>query len=243
MKTDILCGLSAVRAVFDRRPQEVQRLFYTEALRREAGDWCKLLAASRRPYRMLPAEELARVAGSEHHGGIVAVAAPRNPSIMNPMNMPAAASPRHERDVLILLDGIGNPHNLGAIARSAAFFGALGLVLHELPGAAMPSTAAHRTAEGGMEYLHLWRTRNLAGAIGALDREWRTVAAVPDPNGPTLADLPRDRPIALVLGHEEHGFTQEVLDATRRRVTIAGSRQIESLNVAQAAAVLLFGLS
>jgi len=242
MKTDTFCGLSAVRAVFACRQQEVQRLFFVEALKREAGDWCALLAASKRPYRMVPVEEMTRVAGTEHHGGIVAVAAPRNPSILNPMNLPASISPRHDRDVVILLDGIGNPHNLGAIARSAAFFGALGLVMQEGPGSAMPSTAAHRTAEGGLEYLQLWRTRNLAGAIGALDREWRSVATVLDPRGPTLADLPRDRPVALILGNEETGISPEVLTAARRRVTIAGSGQIESLNVAQAAAVILAGL-
>ncbi len=242
MKSDILCGLAAVRAVFDRRPEAVQRLLYTEALRHEVGDWCARLATARKPYRLVPPDELARAAATEHHGGIVAVASARVPAILDLAQAPPAIAPRHDGDVLLLLDGIANPYNLGAIARSAAFFGALGLVLHELPGAALPSTAAHRTAEGGLEYLQLWRTRDLPAALTTLAPLWRLVAAVAEPDATPLDGLPRDRPIALILGHEERGIGAAVLAATRRRVRIAGRGRVHSLNVAHSATVLLHAL-
>ena len=242
MKSDILCGLPAVRAVFDRRPDAVQRLLYSEATRHEAGDWCARLAAARKPYRLVPPDELARAAGTEHHGGIVAVAASRLPAILDLTRPAPPIQPRHDTDLLLVLDGIANPHNLGAIARSAAFFGALGLVLHELPGAALPSTAAHRTAEGGLEYLDLWRTRDLPRALGLLAPLWRQVALVAERDAPRPEEIPRDRPLALILGHEERGITETALAATRRRARIAGRPGL-SLNIAQSAAVLLHALT
>ena len=236
MKHDTICGANAVAALFARRPADVLRLFYLPAQRQAVGDWCALLATARKPYRMVEAEELATVAGTPHHGGIAAVAMPRIPAILDP-----SVPPRVK--LLLVLDGIGNPHNLGAIARSAAFFGVKALLIGEGPGHAMPSDAAYRTAEGGLEYLDLYRTRDLPRALAAFDPYYRTVAASLSHEATTLADLPRDRPVALVLGNEETGVSPPVLAACRRQLRIAGSKHVQSLNVAQAAAVLLHGLS
>jgi len=243
MNSDTICGLSAVTALFARRKGEVLRLFYTEAMRQEAGPWCQFMAKQRLPYRMVPPDELARVAGTAHHGGIVAVAKPRVPEILRADALPEAIRPRRPSDLLILLDGIGNPHNLGAIARSAAFFGALGLVFHETPQSALPSDAAYRTAEGGMEQLLLWRTRDLPRIIEALSPHWRCVATTLDAQSQTLDALPRDRPVALVLGNEERGVSEMVMRACRRHVRIVGGGGLQSLNVAQSAAVFLYELT
>jgi len=139
-----------------------------------------------------------------------------------------------------VLDGIGNPHNLGAIARSAAFFGVSALLIGE--GGAMPSDAAYRTAEGGLEFLDVFTTPALPAVLSKLLPRFLTVAATLNPNAVKLADLPRDQPIALVLGNEERGVSPAVLSACRRQVRIAGSGPVQSLNVAQAAAVLLHAL-
>lgn len=235
MKPDVICGPRPVAALFARRPDDALRLFYLPDLRPLAGPWCTTLAAARKPYRMVEEAELAKVAGTPHHGGIAVVAKPRALPFLD-----LAAPPRHR--LLLVLDGIGNPHNLGAIARSAAFFGVRALLLTETPGAAMPSDAAYRTSAGGLEWLDLFRTRDLPGALAALDPHYRTVAATLGREAKPLADLPRDRPLALVLGQEERGVSPAALAACRRQVRIAGSRHVQSLNVAQAAAVLLHAL-
>lgn len=235
MKTDTICGAAAVAALFDKRPDAVQRLFYLPDRRQEVGEWCATLAKAKRPYRMVEEEELRTVAGTTHHGGIAAVATSRRVEIFD------AANPPRGR-LLLVLDGIGNPHNLGAIARSAAFFGVPALLIGEGLGHALPSDAAYRTSEGGLEYLALYRTRDLPKALSALDPYYRTVATSLSREAMTLADLPRDRPIALVLGAEETGVSPEVLAACRRQVRIPGRKVIQSLNVAQAAAVFLHAL-
>lgn len=235
MKPDTICGLNAVTALFARRPDDVLRLFHLPALRQQVGPWCASLAKTHRPYRMVEADELEKVAGTPHHGGVAAVARPRIPAILD-----LAALPRYP--FLLVLDGIGNPHNLGAVARSAAFFAVPALLIGEGPGNAMPSDAAYRTAEGGLEFLDLFRTRDLPGALRALGPLYRTVATTLGRGTPSLTDLPRDRPVALVLGSEEHGVSPEVLDACRRTVRIPGTGRVQSLNVAQTAAVLLHAL-
>ncbi|MCC6717179.1 MAG: RNA methyltransferase [Acetobacteraceae bacterium] len=235
MKTDTICGANAVAAVFARRPDAVLRLFYLPAQKLAAGPYCAVLATAKKPYRMVAAEELAKVAGTPHHGGIVAVAKPLVPAILDPADPPRGK-------MLLVLDGIGNPHNLGAIARSAAFFGVPAMLIGEGLGHAMPSDAALRTAEGGLEHIALFRTRDLPRALLALTPHYRTVAATLDRAAMPLADLPRDRPVALVLGNEETGLSPAVLAACRRQVRISGAGRVQSLNVAQAAAVLLHAL-
>jgi TrmH RNA methyltransferase len=240
MPDDRICGLNAVTALFARRPGDVNRLYYTEAMKEQAGPLCAQLAQVRRPYRMLPDDEMQKAAGTVHHGGMCALTLPRDVPMLD-----WQAIPRHK--LLVVLDGVGNPHNLGAIARSAAFFGAGAMLLHETPLQAMPSDAAYRVAEGAMEHLDLYRTTNLRAALLAMDRHYRTVAATLLRDAVPVGDLPRDRPVALVLGNEERGVSMEAIATCRRQVRIAGrgpnGPAVQSLNVAQAAAVLLFALS
>jgi TrmH RNA methyltransferase len=235
MKPDTICGLNAVTALFARRPGDVLRLFYLPELRQRVGPWCAELAQTRRPYRIVDSEALQKIAATPHHGGVAAVARPRIPAIFD-----SAAPPRH--NFLLVLDGIGNPHNLGAIARSAAFFSVPALLIGEGPGHAMPSDAAYRVAEGGLEWLELLRTRDLPAALRALDPFYRTVATSLGLDVPALDALPRDRPVALVLGSEERGVSDDVLKSCRRVIRVPGSGRVQSLNVAQTAAVLLHTL-
>ena len=236
MPDDRICGLNAVAALFARRVDDVNRLFYVEALKAEVGPFCASLARRRLPYRMLPPEEMERVAGTVHHGGIVALAMPRPIAKLDPTD-----PPRHK--VLLALDGIGNPHNLGAIARSAAFFGLPALLLHDVEGQAFPSDAAYRVAEGGLDMLDLLQTGDLPGILRAIEPFYRTVAATLDADAVPLSGLPRDRPVLLVLGNEEFGLLPEVEAACRRRVRIVPQGAVQSLNVAQTAAILLHELS
>ncbi|WP_144186229.1 TrmH family RNA methyltransferase [Elioraea rosea] len=233
-----IAGLPAVAALMARSPQRVERLFYEERHRESVGPWCKLLAAARKPYRMLPREEMDRVAGSKLHGGIVAVARPKAVPAFDPA---AAIAQAPKCRLLLVLDGIGNANNLGAIARTAAFLGLDRLVISSDPRQAAPTDAAYRVSEGGLEHLLIARAAELPAALAAIRPAYRTVAAVAS-GGTDPAKLPRDRPVALVLGNEETGLSPATVDACEAKATIAGGGALDSLNVSVAAGILMHAL-
>jgi TrmH RNA methyltransferase len=235
-----LCGLAAVRARFARDPSSIQRLFFDHATGQRVGIMCKVLAQAKKIYRQVEPAELEKISGSIHHGGIVAVVTP--PPLREPTADDAAKWAKRG-EALLVLDCIGNAHNLGAIARTAAFFGVARLVIPDHPGAAKPSDAAHRVAEGGFEHLEVWQTKDLVGFTRELATAGYDVVGAATRGG--RPDAPRTgerKPLALVLGNEEEGLAPEVAAVCTRLVTIPGAGKVESLNVSVAAAVLMWEL-
>jgi TrmH RNA methyltransferase len=235
-----LCGLAAVQARFARDPGSIQRLFYEAAMGQRVGAICKVLAAAKKVYRQVEAAELEKVAGSLHHGGVVAVVTPAV------LRVPTAAEVREwakRGESVLVLDRIGNAHNLGAIARSAAFFGLARIVIADHPNAAKPTESAHRVAEGGLDVVEVWHTRDLVGCVRELGAAGYDVVGAATRGGrPEVVPGSPRKPLALVLGNEEHGLTPLVAAACARLVTIPGSGKIESLNVSVAASVLMWEL-
>jgi RNA methyltransferase, TrmH family len=242
MKPELkLCGLAAVKARFARDAGSIQRLYFDYATGRKVGVMCKALAAAKKVYRCVEPPELEKIAGTVHHGGIVAVVpAPA-------LRAPLAADVRAwatQRAPLLLLDRIGNAHNLGAIARTAGFFGVSRLVLPNHPAAALPGEAAYRVAEGGLEAVELFRVPDLAKFARELAAAGYDVVGAATRGGrPDGRAGGRDaKPVALALGNEEHGLAPEMAAACTKLVTIPGGGQVESLNVSVAAAVLMWEL-
>ncbi len=239
MKTEELklCGLAAVRARFERDPASVVRLYFDAPTARKIGGLCRALADARKVYRCVEPAELARIAGSLHHGGIVAVVAA--PPVRRTTAADAARWARRG-DPMVVLDRIGNAHNLGAIARTAAFFGVPRVVLAGDPAAARPGEAAHRVAEGGLEFVEIWTADDIAGWLRQLvSAGFAVIGAATRGGEPLEAIAGVPAPWALVLGNEEQGLGARAAAACSRRVTIAGAGRVESLNVSVAAAILL----
>ena len=233
-----ICGLEAVQAVFDRDPGRVERLFFEPALRGELDGACRALARARKPYRQVDGAALARIAGTVLHGGIVAIARPRPLVDLDPE---AARGWAGDGKPLLVLDGIGNPHNLGAIARSAAFFGLARILLANRPDQALPSDAAYRVAEGGLECVTLFRAA-LPATLRSLRHAYRIVGTSLNAGSATIEPT-GDRPVALVLGNEKTGLDPATLALCDEIVAIPGSGQVQSLNVASAASILIYLLT
>lgn len=154
-----ICGHAAVKALFTVRPSAIKRLFFDAVQGRRVGVMSGYLAGQRRIYRQVPPEELEKIAGTIHHGGVVAIideAPPRAPTTADVERWAKAGS-----DVVVL-DRIGNAHNLGAIARTLAFFGVPHLVVSADERAARPGESTYRVAEGGMEHVTVWSAPSLA---------------------------------------------------------------------------------
>ena len=160
-----ICGLAAVRARFQRDASSIVRLYFDQATSKRVGVMCGALAAARKVYRCVEPAELEKIADSVHHGGIVAVVEERAPRAPAPADI---ASWCRRRENVVVLDRIGNAHNLGAIARSAAYFGVPRLVLAGDHASARPGTAAYRVAEGGLEALEVWTAPEIAPFLRAL---------------------------------------------------------------------------
>jgi len=231
-----ICGLSAVRSRFEADPSSIKRLFFNQALAPRVGDICHELAQTRQVYRCVESEELERIAGSVHHGGIVAVVEQPEMRSPHPDELREWAS---RREPLLLLDCISNVHNLGAIIRTAAFFGVTKLILPDHPAAALPSDATYRVAEGGLDHVEVFLVKRLDWFVRELRKYYTVVGADTRGGQPDLA-VSGPKPVALVIGNEEEGLADEVASACDRLVTIPGSGRVESLNVSAAAAILLW---
>lgn len=235
----VLSGLPAVQARFARDPGSIKRLFFDEPSSRRLGAVCKALAAGKKVYRCVTPAELEKISGTVHHGGVVCVVAA--PVIGAPLARDVAAWAAAGAPLLVL-DRIGNPHNLGAIARSAAFFGVSDIVIPTHPSAALPGESAHRVAEGGLEHIRVWRVPSLPAFLGALAAAGYEVLGAATRGGAPAPRQAAAKPVALVVGNEEQGLAPEVAKACTGLVTLAGSGRVESLNVSVAAAVLLHAL-
>ncbi|CBS85575.1 TrmH family RNA methyltransferase [Azospirillum lipoferum] len=240
-----VAGLAAVSALFAHEPERVERLFFDERLKPAVGAFCKAMAAARKPYRMVEGEELAKVAGTVLHGGVVALMAPRSVPLFDPEVARRAGEP------LLILDGVGNPHNLGAILRTAAFFGLPRVLVSDHPGQALPSEAAYRVAEGGFEWVTLERAPALPALLKRLRTSHRVFGTALDQSRPTVdagaltgwRGNRNTKPPAVILGNEEDGIPPATLAACEAVLTIPGSGRVQSLNVAATAAILIHALA
>ena len=234
-------GLPAVSALFQRAPERVERLFFEPRMAGQVHNFCQMMAKARKPYRQVSAEELTKIGGSPLHGGVVAVAYPKHPL---PLDMADFAAWSAAKQSVIILDGVGNPHNLGAIARTMAFFGFGKLILSNHPEQASLSGAAQRVAEGGLEWIDVYTGGNMTALVTGLCPHYTVIGtALGTYESPKKAFQKTAKPIALLFGNEEIGLPTSTLKACDTVVTIQGRGQIQSLNVSNSAAILLHALA
>ena len=239
-KLQRIMGLSAVSALFTTAPERVEKLYFDQKIKNAAGGFCAAMARVRKPYGLVGSDELERIAGTPLHGGIVALAQPRPVLDFNPDEAIAWAQ---EKQPLLLLDGVSNPHNFGAITRTAAFLGLRHIVLSDHPAQALPSDSSHRVAEGGMEHVALYRSPSWIPALKTLRQSHHVIGTAAEGGQPIETLTLSDRPFALVLGNEEAGIPQKTLQACETIVTIPGSGAVQSLNVSVSAAILIYALT
>lgn len=230
-----LYGWNAVQALFERRPQALRKLYLTEALIPRMQPVLKWCVANRVGYRVVEDGDLNKLAATTHHEGLVAdvLRAP-----MLELEEWLATLPADAPVLALWLDGVGNPHNFGAILRSAAHFGVAGLLLP--PGATLAlSGAAARVAEGGAESVPLVRLPALPEAMAQLRAAGLSLAATLVEGGDDLFASTLPARLVYVMGAEGEGMDRELAQACDHQVSIPGTGAVESLNVASATAVLL----
>jgi TrmH RNA methyltransferase len=229
-----LYGLNAVRAVFARRPQAIRKLYLAEARIPQLQPLLKWCVANRIGYRVVEEGDLQKLAASSHHEGVVAEVLREEPQSLTQWLRELPDGPQ----CALWLDGVGNPHNLGAILRAAAHFGVAAVLLPKASTLAL-SGAAARVAEGGAEALPFVRMGREDNAMAQLRGAGFALAATVVRGGADLFATALPQRLVYVLGAEGEGMDAGLAAACDLRLSIPGSGAVESLNVAAATAVLL----
>ncbi|MGB0343590.1 MAG: TrmH family RNA methyltransferase [Parvibaculales bacterium] len=230
-------GQHAVRAALQNRSRRLLSLHATDNAARELQT--EIDAARLQPKIVKPGALAAMLPPDiVHQGLLLSCSVPHQPSLED-----IAA----QGGLLVLLDQVSDPRNVGAIFRAAAFFGA-GAIVTTRRHAPPPAGALAKTASGALENLPYVLVANLARALETLAAfDYLTVGL--DETGETLIDaVPRDRPLAIIMGAEGKGLrrlTRENcqmlarLPATERQ----SGRAFTTLNVATATTVTLYALT
>src|SRR5215213_4298053 len=178
------------------------------------------------------AEELERLCGSPDHQGVVAEVDPY------PYGDPVGMLKR-EGSLLVALDQVQDPRNLGAVCRSAEFAGAAGVVIPERRSAAVTPVVC-KTSAGAVEHLEVAHVRNLADWLAEAKEAgfWIWGADAEAEQAPWAVDLAGST--VIVLGGEGKGLRPRVASACDGLVALPRAGQVESLNVSAAATALLF---
>ncbi|MBT9559779.1 MAG: tRNA/rRNA methyltransferase [Myxococcales bacterium] len=232
-----ISGFHAVLAVFDRREEDIVKVYVTQERVYPFSDPLRRLAATRRAYHIVEPDELERVSGTEHHEGVCAIVR-RRPK-MSPSELLARLQDTRGPIDLLVLDGVENPHNIGAVMRVAAHFGSPAILVDHLAGEAGMPPALYRTAEGGAEYVELVEVGNIREALLHLKRAGFLIVATSSHVEQDLYQGAWPSRVAWVLGGEHDGISEEVAEIVDTAVAIPGTGRIESLNVATATAIVL----
>jgi TrmH RNA methyltransferase len=228
-----IVGLNAAHAVMQVRPDDVMHIAHARSARSELRALLREAARRRIAYREVEGEELARIADTVHHEGVCLMVRPRREVRVADLTRALL-----RQGVLVALDRVENPHNVGALLRSLAFFGARGLLLEsERKSALSPATV--RVAEGGAEYVPTCVVSDLGAALDELrDADVHVVGADAHRGEPATSYRFPSRCI-IVLGSERHGIADAVEARCDQLVHIPGTNAVESLNVSVAAGILL----
>jgi 23S rRNA (guanosine2251-2'-O)-methyltransferase len=212
-----------------RGPRETLELWATERAL-AAEPWLREGAATR--VQVKPERELTEAAGTRDHQGVLAWAEPYR--YADGYELAAG-----QRPLLVCLDQVSDPHNLGAVCRSAEGAGASGVVLPS-HGSARVTAAVCRASAGAVEHLPVAVVTNLARYLGEVKGPSLWAYAAAGEAETAMWDTDLSGGVALVLGAEGRGLRPLVRRTCDATMGIPLSGRVESLNVSVAAAVLLF---
>ena len=238
MNQAVTYGIHAVRVLLMRSPQRVRRLLLLSG--RADGRLAELRALAERarvPITAADEPTLAKLADGGRHQGAVAEIAPLSgdPETRLEEALEAAVGP----PLLLVLDGVQDPHNLGACLRSADAAG-VSAVIAPRDRAAGVTPVARKVAAGAAETVPFIAVVNLARSLRQLkEREIRVIGT--DGSAPTsVFDADFTAPTAIVLGSEGEGLRRLTRECCDQLVAIPMAGAVESLNVSVAAGVLLY---
>ena len=226
-------GSHAVRAAVDNPKRHIKNLYLTE---NAAHELAETLAKRNIQAQMSKPQQLASLLPPDavHQGMVLET---------EPLPEPDLAGLAASGKLLVLLDQVSDPRNVGAILRAAAVFGAGGIILPRR-NSPPPSGSLAKTASGALEVVPLLAVANLARALETLHKAGYMSVGLDERGDTLIGDVPKDSPLAVVMGAEGSGLrrlTRETCDMLAR-LPVADDAGFATLNVATATAVTLYAL-
>ncbi len=233
---EILYGLHAVREALKAGHRPLQRVLVLRT-NKQFADLVQLARSRRVPIHVQPLTAFDRLIPNGKHQGVIAFAAAQ--AYQTEDSILARAAQRHEQPLLVVLDGVEDPHNLGAVLRTAEGAGAHGVFVPERRAAGLTSVVAKASA-GAIDHIPVARVTNISRLIESLKTAGVWIYGVTPSADKLFTDVDLRGPIGLVLGGEGTGIRPGVLQHCDECVRIPLNGQVQSLNVSAAAAVVLF---
>lgn len=234
-KTDMIIGRNPVAEAL-KSGREMERILIQKGAGGSVG---KILSMAKERGVILQYEEkefLDRKAGGGRHQGVIAFVSAHEYAGVE--DMLALAEKRGEPPFLIVLDELEDPHNLGAVMRTAECAGAHGVIISRRRAGGLTETVA-RTSAGAVEYLPCARVTNIPRTLEDLKKKGIWVYAC-DMDGETYWKQDLTGPVALVIGSEGRGISRLVREKCDFAVSIPMVGKITSLNASNAAAILMY---
>lgn len=234
--SELLYGLHAVREALRAGTRPIQRLLVLR-LDRQFGDVVQRAKEKRIPVQLGPSAAFDRLVPSGKHQGVIAFVAAKSYSSLD--EILESARLREEPPFLLLLDGVEDPHNLGAVLRTAEAAGVHGICIPERRAVGLTAVVA-KVSAGAIDHMLVSRAANLTRYIEDLKKVGIWVYGV-EPSATriyTQTDL--TGPLAIVVGGEGEGIRPGVRKECDELLRIPMMGKVESLNVSAAVSVVLF---
>ena len=231
----IICGRNPIREAL-RAGRPIEKLLAASELSGSAREIVKMAKDAGAVVQIVDRARLDQIYPA-HQGLLAYVAAVKYSSVEE---MLALAKEKGEDPFLILLDGITDPHNLGAIIRSAECAGAHGVIIPERRASGLTATVA-KAAAGALESMKIARVVNLNRTIDELKEKGVWIIGT-SMNGENALNADLTGPIGLVIGSEGEGISRLTMEKCDRMLTLPMKGKIESLNASVAAGVLMYAV-
>jgi RNA methyltransferase, TrmH family len=237
-------GVAACLELFKSRPSDIVRAYVTEQKLPLFKKQLRLLAETKRAYHVVAEDELSKIAdGSLHAEGVCLLV--KSISHIAPLDLlerlEKVKNPKAQ--IILFLENVENPHNLGALARVVAHFGAEAIVClnSETSLSARTNAAFYRVAEGGAEAtpvcdLSATDLKSFHKKSLSLGFQWMATSSHAKKD---IYEIEFATKTILMLGSESQGLSEQMEALAQVHVNIAGTGKVESLNVATAAAVMV----
>jgi len=232
---NLICGINPVLEALAAGARHFDRLLIVKGTRnRRVSEAISRASQMGIPLRFEPREALDRMAQGLNHQGLIAVV-----SALPVLRLEDLVAAAREPALFVVLDGVEDPRNLGAILRTAEAAGVDGVLLPERRSAALSETVA-RTSAGALDHVRVARVKNVAQALGELKQHGLWVVGLDAAGQERWDAIDLKGPVALVLGGEGRGLRRLVRETCDHVVSLPLFGHVSSLNVSVAAGIVLY---